>query len=170
MSVPDVSNLAAPDAVVALRSYPRRFRSAVLPIEDDPTVEAFAERVGPAGHSAVETVVAVANTWALLRESLRQVLISDDAVLHPGITDPSGREWELPPGTSVDGALDRLADEANALADAADAVPGRDWGRTGSVAGGGTTTAIDLVREAVRTGSQGLADAEAAIRAARSAS
>jgi hypothetical protein len=170
MSVPDVSNLAAPDAVVALRSYPRRFRSAVLPIEDDPTVEAFAERVGPAGHSAVETVVAVANTWALLREALRQVLISDDAVLHPGITDPAQRAWELPPGTSVDGALDRLADEATGLADAADAVPGRDWNRTGAVAGGGTTTAIDLVRESVRTGAQGLADAEAAIRAARSAS
>jgi hypothetical protein len=170
MSVPDVSNLAAPDAVVALRSYPRRFRNAVLPINDDPTVEAFAERIGPDGHSAVEVVVSVANSWVLIGQALRQVLINDDAVVHGGATDPAQREWEVPPGTSVDGALDRLADEATALADAVDAVPSRDWSRTGTVAGGATVTALDLVREAVRTGSQGLADAEADIRAARSAS
>lgn len=170
MSVPDLSQLAAPDAVVALRSYPRRFRSAVLPLADDPTVEAFAERIGPDGHSAVEIVVAVANTWVLVGQALRQVLISDDAVVHAGATDPSQRTWEVPPGTSVDGALDRLADEAEALAAAVDAVPSRDWSRTGAVAGGGTVTALDLVREAVRTGAQGLVDAEAAIRAARSSS
>lgn len=169
MSVPDVSNLAAPDAVVALRSYPRRFRSAVLPIADDPTVEAFAERIGPDGESAVDIVVAVANSWVLIGQALRQVLINDDAVVHAGATDPSAREWEVPPGTSVDGALERLGDEATALADAVDAVPSRDWSRTGSVAGGGTVTALDLVREAVRTGGQGLADAEAAIAAARAA-
>lgn len=167
MPVPDVSQLSAPDAVVALRSYPRRFRAEVLPITDDPTVEGFAERIGPGGHSAVEIVVSVANTWALLGQALRQVLISDDAVVHRGAVDPDERAWELPVGTSVDGALDRLADEANALADAADAVSGRDWNRTASVAGGGEVSAIGLVREAVRTGAQGLADAQAAIAAAR---
>lgn len=169
MSVPDVSQLAAPDAVVALRSYPRRFRSAVLPIVDDPTVEGFAERIGPGGHSAVDIVVAVSNSWVLIGQALRQVLINDDAVVHAAVTDPSVREWEVPPGTSVDGALDRLADEAAALADAVDAVPGRDWSRTGSVTGGGTVSAIDLVREAVRSGGQGLLDAEAAVAAARAA-
>lgn len=170
MSVPDVSKLAAPDAVVALRSFPRRFRSAVLPIADDPTVEAFAERIGPDGHSALDLVVGVANSWAVLSQALRQVLITDDAVLHAAVTDPAQREWEVPPGTSVDGALERLADEATSFADAVDAVPSRDWSRTATVAGGATVTAIDLVREAVRTGSQGLADAEADIRAARAAS
>lgn len=169
MSVPDVSQLAAPDAVVALRSYPRRFRSAVLPIVDDPTVEALAERIGPDGRSAIDIVVAVSNTWVLIGQALRQVLINDDAVVHAAATDPAGRSWELPPGTSVDGALDNLADEAVALADAADAVPGRDWSRTGAVTGGGSVSAIDLVREAVRTGAQGLIDAEAAVAAARAA-
>jgi len=155
---------------VALRSYARRFRDAVLPIADDPSVEALAERIGPDGHSALDRVVTVANTWAMLQQALRQVLISDDAVLHAGIVDPGEREWEVPPGTSVDGALDRLADESAALADAVDAVPGRDWSRTATVAGGATISAIDLVREAVRTGAQGLADAESAVRAARNAS
>jgi hypothetical protein len=170
MSAPDVSRLSAPDAAVALRSYPRRFRSAVLPIADDPTVEALAERIGPGGHSAVEIVVAVANSWVLLGQALRQVLISDDAVVHAGVTDPGQREWEVPTGTSVDGALDRLADEADTLAAATDAVSSRDWSRTATVAGGGEVSAIDLVREAVRTGAQGLADAEAAVAAARAAS
>jgi hypothetical protein len=170
MPVPDVSQLSAPDAVVALRSYPRRFRSEVLPIVDDPAVEAFAERIGPGGHSAVEIVVSVANSWALIGQALRQVLITDDAVVHAAVLDPSERDWELPVGTSVDGALARLADEANALADAADRVSSRDWNRTGAVAGGGEVSAVDLLREAVRTGAQGLADAAAAVAAARAAS
>jgi len=169
MSVPDVSNLAAPDAVVALRSYPRRFRSTVLPITDDPTVEALAERVGSTGHSAVDIVVSVTNTWLLIGQALRQVLIEDAPVIHAGVGDPAQREWDAPPGTTVDGALDRLADEAATLADAVDAVSSRDWNRTGSVAGGGTISAIDLVREAVRTGAQGEVDARAAIAAARAA-
>lgn len=167
MSVPDVSQLAAPDAVVALRSYPRRIRAAVLPLADDPTVEALAERVGPEGHSAVDIVVAVTNTWVLLAQALRQILVSDEPVLHAGVLDPSEREWDPPPGTSADGALDRLGDEATVLADAVDGVASRDWSRTGTVAGGGSITAIDLVRESVRVGAQGLADAQAAIRAAR---
>lgn len=167
MSVPDVSQLAAPDAVVALRSFPRRIRAAVLPLADDPTVEALAERVGPDGRSAVDIVVGVTNTWVLLGQGLRQVLVADDPVLHAGVLDPAEREWEPPPGTSADGALDRLTDEAEALADAVDGVAGRDWNRTGTVTGGGSVTAIDLVREAVRVGAQGLLDAQEAIRAAR---
>lgn len=167
MSVPDVSQLAAPDAEVALRSYPRRFRAAVLPITDDPAVEALAERVGPGGRSAVDLVVAVTNTWVLLAQALRQVLVDENPVLHPGVGDPGQREWDVPPGTSAEGALDRLADEATALADAAGRVSSRDWSRTGAVAGGAQVSAIDLAREAVRVGAQGLVDAEAAIRAAR---
>jgi hypothetical protein len=170
MSVPDVTNLAAPDAVVALRSYPRRFRSAVLPIADDPTVEALAERVGPSGSSALDVVVATTNTWVLLGQALRQVLVEDDPVVHGGVLDAAQRTWDPPPGTTVDGALDRLTDEAAALADAVDAVASRDWSRTGSVAGAGAVSAIDLVREAVRTGSQGVVDAEAAVAAARASS
>ena len=171
MSVPDVSNLSAPDAVVSLRSYPRRFRTAVLPITDDPTVEALAERVGPDGRSAADVVVSVTNTWVLLGQALRQILIEEAPVVHAGVVDPAQRVWDAPPGSTVDGALDRLADEATALADAADAVSSRDWGRTGSVAGdGATTTALDVLREAVRTGAQGVIDAEAAVAAARTSS
>ncbi len=167
MGVPDVSNLAVPDAIVALRSFGRRFRATVLPLTDDPSLEELAERVGPDSVSALDIVVAVTNTWVLLGQALRQVLVDDDPVVPPGVTDRHARVWDPLPRAEVDHELVRLDGEADVLADAADAVSSRDWHRTARVAGGSTIEAIDLIREAVRVGGQGLADAEAAIRAAR---
>ena len=54
-----------------------------------------------------------------------------------------------------------------ALADAIDHVPADGWTRTGSVAGGGTVSAIDVVREAVRVGRSGLSDIERTLKAVR---
>ena len=114
----DLSRLSGPDAVVALRSYPRRFRAAAVPVEGDPLVEEWSGRIGPEGTSALDTVVATANTWALLGRALHEVLVQDDPVLHAAVADPHERSWPLPPGTTVTDALDRLGDEADQLADA----------------------------------------------------
>ena len=63
--------------------------------------------------------------------------------------------------------LEQLDDEAAALADAVAAVPGDQWNRTASVAGGGTVTALEVVREAVRTGHDQLALVEKTLAALR---
>jgi hypothetical protein len=60
-----------------------------------------------------------------------------------------------------------LTMEANALADVVAQVPTEAWTRTGTVAGSGQViNALDIVREAVRTGSEHLRAAERAVKAA----
>ena len=63
-----------------------------------------------------------------------------------------------------------MALTAVALADDLGRVPAEDWNRRGEIAGSGeSVTALDLVREAVRRGSDNLRRAEAALAGARGA-
>src|SRR3954451_22725641 len=94
---------------------------------------------------------------ALLGEALRQVLVQNDPVLVPAVGDDSAREWSFAGASSIDDVLAFLEMECNALADAIAPVPSDAWSRTGTVAGSGQTmSALDIVREAVRTGSDHL--------------
>jgi hypothetical protein len=162
----DLSRLSRPDAVAALRSYARRFRSVVLPT-DDPDTEERAYQVGPDGHAALDHVVHVTSAAVLLGRALRQVLTERDPVLHPAVTDPEQRTWDPPPGTTIAEALERLDDEFTTLATQVDAIEPTDWDRSAPVAGGGTVTAADVVREAVRTGADGLRRTTAVVDAVR---
>jgi hypothetical protein len=166
MSSLDLSRLSGPDAVVALRSYPRRFRAAILPT-DDPETEELAYQIGPDGHSALDHVVTTTNTFVLLGQALRQALSGSSPTVHAAVTDPSQRDWTAPSGLTVAEALDRLAEEAGALADAAGRTELNAWDHTASVAGGGTVSAFDIVKEAVRTGADQLRGADTDIAAAR---
>ena len=167
----DLSRLSGPDAVSALRSYPRRYRSAVLPVPDDPDAEELATRIAPSGHSALELVVNTASSWVLIGRALHQVLIDHEPVLHPAVADAAEREWEVPPGTTVVTALERLDDEATALADALERVHGAEWNRIGRVAGAAPTdqaiTALDLAKTAVSTGSDNLHRVDATLASLR---
>jgi hypothetical protein len=162
----DLSRLSRPDAVAALRSYARRFRSVVLPT-DDPDTEERAYRVGPDGHAALDHVVHVTNAAVLLGQALRQVLTEREPVLHPAVSDADQRAWSVPPGTTIADALDRLEEEFAALAGQVDAIEPPGWDRTAPVAGGGTVTAGDVVREAVRAGADGLQRTSAVVDAVR---
>jgi hypothetical protein len=152
----DLSHLSGPDAAVAMRSYGRRFRQAILPLDDDPDAEELAQRIGPDGHSALELVVDTTHTWVLLAQALHQVVVQDGPVLHPGVLDAHERVWDGPPAVSLHDALTRLEDEAGALAEAIEHIHSPDWSRTATVAGGAAVTALDLAKEAVRTGADNL--------------
>ncbi|MEY2453485.1 MAG: hypothetical protein QOD92_3059 [Acidimicrobiaceae bacterium] len=149
----DLSRLAPDDAVAALRSYPRRFRELLTSVEPDDLPQ-----------EAVEHADHVARSVALLGEALRQVLVQDEPTLIPAVADDSARQWAFDGSSSVDDVLAFLSMECNALADAIRDVPSAAWTRTGIVAGSGhKMTALDIVREAVRTGSDRLRAAERAI-------
>ncbi len=161
----DLSRLSGPEAAVAMRSYGRRFRHAILPIEDDPDAEEIALRIGPDGHSALDLVTTTTNTWVLLAQALHQVVVQDTPVLHAGVIDPDERAWDTPTMPSVAESLTRLEDEATAFADAIDRVHSPDWNRTGQIAGSGPISALDLVKEAVRTGADHLHGVETTLAA-----
>jgi hypothetical protein len=155
MSALDVSRLSPEDAVAALRSYPRRFRELFGTIDEE---DVPAEAIEQADH--------VARSLALLGEALRQVLVHDQPTLMPAVADDRVREWAHSGASSLRDVLTFLTVESNALADAVSEATTDGWTRTGTVAGstGGTMSALDLVREAVRTGADGLRAAERALR------
>lgn len=92
---------------------------------------------------------------------------ADAPVVHPAVGDAGQREWDTSTTATVEDALTELTVAANALADRVDRVPAGDWGRIAGLPGGGTVTALDLVRDAVRTGHDELRAAERALAAAR---
>jgi len=163
----DLSHASPADLVVALRSFPRRFRAALAPIADDEQIEELAHRLGPDGRSAVDIASGTTRTWVLQREALRQILVGDQPLLHPAIADPTARDWSLPGPESVAEVLDLLTDEADQFAEALEHVSGAELERSGTVAGDGAITALQVAKEAVGTGHDDLAAVQALLAALR---
>jgi hypothetical protein len=167
---PDVSRLAPSDAVVAMRSYPRRFRGAFTSFEDDESPDDLVRRPGPDNLSALDHADRAARTFSLLGRALNSVLVEESPVLAPAVANEEEHN-PAPPGappTSMTATLDLVTLEANAVADLAERVPAEDWGRIGTIAGSGhQVRALDMLREAVRSGSVHLRAAQEAIDSAR---
>lgn len=160
--------LSPNDAVVALRSFPRRYREVFASIEGDDTIEALAARIGPDGRSAAGVVSDVTRTWALLGEALRQIVFTESAVVHPAVGDAAQRSWEAGHPDALEDTLTLLDHEAQALVELVRRVANAsDWNRSAPVAGGTPVTALDVLRDAVQTGVDGLGQAEAILRAVR---
>src|SRR4051794_33744195 len=117
MTGPDLSHLGPQDAVVAFRSFPRRYGAELTGIEGDDQPDELAVRIGPEGESALQIVSDVTRTWAVISAALAQVVRTDDPVLHPAIADPSQRHWDTPAPETIDDGLSLLGHEAEALAD-----------------------------------------------------
>lgn len=160
MSSYDLSSLGPADAVVALRSFPRRYHDALRPIDDDEHVDELATRAGPDGRSALDLVVDTIRTWTVQREALRQIRLADVPTVHAAVVDATQRHWEAPVRDTLDDALAQIADEATALADEVDRTSGGSWTRTATATGGASITALDVVRDAVRVGRDNLVAAE----------
>ena len=154
--------------MVALRSFPRRYREVFAAIDGDDSIDALSARIGPEGRSAAEVVSDVTRTWALLGEALRQIVFTEGAVLHPAVASPAQRQWDTGHPEALEDTLTLLGHEADALVTLVDRVrTAEDWTREAAVAGGPTVTALDVLRDAVQTGADGLTQADATLRAVR---
>ena len=129
----DAGDLTPPDAVVALRSFPRRFR-ALVPPGDGTDDDHDRERRAAAEHAAAGAAAAIDAATA----DLRRVLLED------------GPELGGAPPPAAGDPVARVAASATALADLAAAQPASVWARTGR-RGGATVTAADVLRMAVDT-------------------
>jgi len=144
------SHLGPGDAVVAVRSFPRRFRALLAPPagdDDRSDPDELARRAGPDGRSAVDHLLAADAVLALLDRSLALARSQDDPALPPELAD-LGAVRADDPRTPLAGLLDRLAATAGAGAARIEDVPTDDWGRPVRV-GGGDRQLLDVVREAV---------------------
>ena len=149
MSGLDLSRLSPGDAVAALRSYPRRYRALLFTFDEDERPDDVLHRPGPDGRSALDHAAAVATALGAFGRALEAVLIHDRPVLPPGAG----------PGTaaaSTEAVLDQVTLEAQAIADTAAGIEPEAWRRVGLDRSGREVTAFDIVKDAVRTGSDGL--------------
>ena len=169
----DVSNLTAGDAEVALRSYPRRYRSAFGAVPDDGSgaadvIDGLALRVGPDGHSALDLLTDTVRSLEVIAQAMHGVVYNEGVAVHPGAVDADARHWEQPVAGTVEGGLALLDAAALELATAVERVPPKGWSRTAPVAGTDgerTVTAVDVLREAVRTAADNLAGIEKTLTA-----
>lgn len=164
-----LSSVWPPDAAIALRSYPRRFRALFAALDADERPDDLAHRAGPGGRSAVDHAADAAATFRLVADAVRLVVGTDRPEVPPGAVSEADREAIAVGGSrTTEGVLGDLAAGAEALASIAGEVAGDDWRRTGVVAGTGSeVSALDLLREAVRTGRSRLLDAQAVLSAVR---
>lgn len=150
------------DAAVALRSYPRRFRALLASIGEDERPDDLAHRPGAGGWSALDHAADVAATCRLVADAVRRVVTADRPDVPAAAAGGADRPSPAVGGQrTTEGVLGDLASSTQALADLAEEVPADDWRRTGVVEGEGREVgALDLLREAVRTGHVRLREAQ----------
>lgn len=152
------------DAVVAIRSFPRRYRAGFGLVARDPDAEdLLTRRPRPGWWSALELAGHVRDVMHAKEKRLRRVYREQEPMI--------GTESEIPPtGVDDQGAeviLSALQYNSEQLARVAESISGKEWLRTGRRRDE-SVTALDLLREAVHEGSHHLRDLDRALREARS--
>ncbi|HUP86751.1 MAG TPA: DinB family protein [Acidimicrobiales bacterium] len=154
-----------PDAKVAIRSYPRRYRSALAGAldADEGLVR---RRPVPATWSALEYTVHVADLFEEFGAGFERMYEEDKPTI-TDLWDPdervvSERYNEQDPSL----ALERLAAAAEALAKVLDRVDADSWGRTATFPWG-ERDLLTMTRNAVHEGSHHLRDVERVLESAR---
>jgi hypothetical protein len=152
----DPDTIAPPDAIAAVRSFPRRFGAMLEPMDDDDSGEdpdALARRSAtPGGPSALDLVSGLTAT-------LRDVAAGVDEAVWGRTSGASAAGG----GASVDDALADLDDAAQHLVDVLGRVPAEAWTRTD----GQDRTAARLAGEAAHAGSHSLRETERVLAAVR---
>ena len=167
MSIPggiDPESINPPDAIVALRSFPRRWRAALALVADDPSASELVRRRTDDSWSALEHAWYTADLLQSTREHVRRTLREDQPNLGDGPTHPSGRQGSG--DDALDTALAAIGEHAPALADALDEVAAEDWRRSATV-DGRETTILSMARRSVAESANHLRAAEQALRTAR---
>jgi len=158
------SSVTPSDAAVALRSYPRRFRSVLLVLDEDDTD--LLTRPGPDGWSALDHAAHLAASLTSVAEALRLVSIEESplvALAPERRVDGSGAGGAGGGDGVVDQVSAALEAAAVSAAEAVERIRGKDWERLGRVNDGASMTALDVARHGVHEGVHHLRAAEQAV-------
>ena len=160
----EARSVSPSDAIVAVRSFPRRYRRA---LQDALLDLDFGEEIittRPAGSwSALELTAHVRDALHVFEKRMQRI-VQEDA---PALADA---ELETPPTNAhdqgVEVVLATLLSTSDEFARTASRVNGDDWVRKGTL-GGAEVSALDVLREAVHDGAHHLRDLEQVIASAR---
>jgi hypothetical protein len=162
----DYETIQPGDAKVAIRSFPRRYRSALAAaLEDDADEGLIRRRPAPGVWSALEYTAHVADILDAMADIIRAMRTRDHPTLSMFDQDEravTARYNEQDP-TQV---LERLQANAERLAQELDQVDPQDWSRTAAFPFG-ERDILTMARNAVHEGSHHLRDVERVLEQAR---
>jgi uncharacterized damage-inducible protein DinB len=140
----DLRTVRPPDALAAIRSYPRRYRRLLVRLDDEQGADIVTRRPGPGEWSALEHAVHVADVIEAVGEALERVQVHDDPSVDIEVRSPRS--------APVDDVVRRLTAASDRLMSTAANVTGKDWQRGGRLPSGERVTALSLLRHAVHVG------------------
>jgi hypothetical protein len=148
------ASIAVPDAILAVRTFPRRYREAL----DRIPPEQLGVRPDPQTSSALEEAVRAGAVLNLLAHALPRALDEPGIHFPPFVADDaSGRR--PPSAPDPDAALATITRACETLATRAEATPWEAWDRTFTV-GDDEHTAAWILQHAAVEGSHHLRDIE----------
>lgn len=162
----DYATIGPGDALVAVRSFPRRYRALLTSLgQDEDRDSAVRRRPAPDTWSAVEYTAHVADRLDELADAVRRVVVEDRPAVRLGDADKRAVEQRYGDWDSTEAlfALDHACARLGAVLESVD--PG-DWTRTG-ITDSGQRDALGLARDAVHEGAHHLRDVERGLRAVR---
>ena len=158
--------VAAGDALVAVRSFPRRYRALLTsPHPEENGESVVRRRPAPCTWSAVEYTAHVADVFDDLAAAIRKVVVENHPTIHRRDPDERAAEQRYRDWDSTE-ALFALDHASARLAEVLESVEPADWTRTGT-SDRGELDALTLAREAVHEGAHHLRDVERGLRAVR---
>ena len=163
----DYDSISPSDAKVAIRSFPRRYRSAVAgALEDEADDGLVRRRPDATTWSALEYTLHVADLYEAFAPAFRQLYEQDKPTIG-GMWDPDERATaERYNEQDPTAAVDRLEAAAEALVKVLDRVDADGWSRTATFPWG-ERDLLTMTRNAVHEGSHHLRDVERVLEAAR---
>lgn len=155
----DYDTISPADAVVAVRSYPRRYRALLTTLDPDEDADSVLRRRPAEGTwSALEYTAHVADVIDKLAPAIRRIVVEDNPKIplfdSEARVDAEGYN-ELP----VTEALSRLDSSCADMGMTLDCLSAEDWTRTGQF-DFGERDALTTARNAVHEGSHHLRDIE----------
>jgi hypothetical protein len=162
----DYDTINPPDAAVAMRSYPRRFRALLTGFDDDEDADALMRRKpDKETWSALEYTAHVADIFGWMADALRRMRVED----HPSIEWPDQDQRAIDERYNAQRRDDVLSDldaAAGRLASEIEEAKGDDWKREATFSWGDRDM-LTMTRNAVHEGHHHLRDAKRVLAAVR---
>ena len=169
----DAGSVSVSDAVLALRTFTRRWTAAMALPEDEPD-DVLRRRPSPEVWSALEYLAHTRDAIAVNAWAMTETLTKDRPVLEwPGGGDPSGPATDDPISTTPDAptGLGELAASCERVAAKAERTDPGDWRRAATLRGGRDeeVDALWFLHHCVHEGVHHLRDVQRGLQQVRSA-
>ncbi|MCU0273035.1 MAG: hypothetical protein MUE34_07380 [Acidimicrobiales bacterium] len=140
-------------AEAAIRSLPRRFRSAAAHLPRDPADRERLLGLTDAGRRALDALAAVVPALAVAEENVRRIAHREEGRTIAPLQPPPL------PWSAVEAEVDRISAAAERLADLLRSLSARDWARA-AAGPDGPVSPLDVARDAVRRSVEALREVE----------